>query len=1298
MLPSSLTMIYPRSKPELNSPLAVPTSSAPMSSPSSFHQIRISGLLLALACLGAPLPGHGAPGDVDTAFDPQVNSFPEAIVIQPDDSMILGDWFSKIGGVPRAGIGRIYADGRLDTRFDPSANGDVFTAAVLPDRRILIGGNFTQLGGTYYVRFARLSASGRPDSRYAMNFSGAPRTIRPLPDGKVLVAGAFNTVNGEDHVGIVRLDVDGSIDPTFNTPDISGRVTSIAIQPDGQYLIGGWFDSIGGRPQTRIARLNPDGSHDRSLRNTNMEGRVNMIFVQPDDRILIAGDFPSVGGVTRHNIALLRPNGSVDPRYAPVVDNFISTIAPQTDGRVIIGGRFTHVNGVTRVCNARLEADGSLDQSFVADGRRANDTTVSCALQEDGKILVGGNFSSINGYWTGSFARLQNDPATQELTVPSADRIQWLRGGSSPEVWHVWFEQSTNGGSSWTSLAVGTRIDGGWEATGLSLSGDGLVRARTMYNSGSGLGSTSLIETTESFSFPPPDATTLAAAAVTGMSAVLQGEANAKGTITEVHFEYGLTDAYGSTVEAAPASVTGDTTTPVTGTLEGLLPETAYHFRVTATNLNGTTHGEDMTFTTLSDNADLATLVLNDGSLVPDFDSLVTSYMSTVPFASTGVTLTPTTEHPGASVTVDGAPVASGAPSGLINLDVGNTTIETVVTAEDGTTIEFYTLTVTRLPQDFVFHSATDVPVSADGFSTGGHSANVVLHYPPAPGTILTMVDNTEPGFIQGTFSNLSQGQRLTLDYDGQQYDFVANYFGGTGNDLVLQWADTTLLAWGANKYGQLGDSSTIQRLTAIPVDSSGILAGRSVVAVAAGYLHSLALCADGTLAAWGYNAYGQLGNGSSEASLLPVAVDQSGVLAGKTVVAIAAGPFHNLALCSDGSIAAWGFNHHGQLGNGGTTSAHTPMLVEPVGALAGKQVVNVAAANCHSLALCADGTVAAWGFNDNGELGDGTTASSLQPVSVRTDGVLAGKQVVSLAAGQYHTLALCRDGTVVSWGYNKHGQLGDGTTDSAPEPVEVSGGALSGQTVVALSAGGSHSLALRADGTLSSWGENTHGQLGLDGIAESSTPMEVPIPDGVLSTPPSGIAVGRTHSLALDALGTLAAWGHNSTGQLGDHSTTSRSTPAAVGMGQAPGAAVLFTTAGSANAHNLAVVAFSSANRIARARSNEMTEPAPEASISVDTDHDGIPDLLEYAFGLDPLMHGDSQLPQGRLVGDRYILEFTEPAKVTGIRYGAEWSASMLPGTWTEVPDTGSGRHHHFEISPNKEPRLFMRIRVTSQ
>ena len=468
------------------------------------------------------------------------------------------------------------------------------------------------------------------------------------------------------------------------------------------------------------------------------------------------------------------------------------------------------------------------------------------------------------------------------------------------------------------------------------------------------------------------------------------------------------------------------------------------------------------------------------------------------------------------------------------------------------------------------------------------------------------------------------------------------------------------------------------------------MLADKTIVAVAGGYLHSLALCSDGTLAAWGYNVYGQLGNNSAAASNVPVAVDQSGVLAGKTVIAISAGPFHNLALCSDGTMAAWGNNNYGQLGTGDKTTNRVPVTVNPVGALAGKQVVAVAAAAYSSFALCADGTLAAWGYNDEGELGAGTTTNSSVPVAVDTSGVLAGKQISSLSAGQYHTLALCTDGTLVAWGYNNRGQLGNNSTVSSKLPVAIgSSGALAGRTVVATRASGAHSLALCADGTLAAWGWNHKGQLGATGITQSPLPVAIDMAGVTAGTSIAQIAVGSTHNLVLGADGTMAAWGDNAYGQLGNNSLTPSSAPVAVDTSSLEaGARAMFAASGSAALHNLAVVALPSARLTSG-------EPWLVGSALIDSDHDGIANLIEYAFGLTGA-NSTTRLPQPQRAGDSLEIRFTQPAGVTGITYGAEWSTTMQPGSWKDIPDSGTGAEHVFSVPAATAPNLFLRLKVT--
>ena len=191
------------------------------------------------------------------------------------------------------------------------------------------------------------------------------------------------------------------------------------------------------------------------------------------------------------------------------------------------------------------------------------------------------------------------------------------------------------------------------------------------------------------------------------------------------------------------------------------------------------------------------------------------------------------------------------------------------------------------------------------------------------------------------------------------------------------------MAAWGYNNYGQLGTGDKVTSRVPVLVNPVGALAGKQVVAVAAAAYHSFALCADGTLAAWGYNDEGELGDGTTANSLVPVAVDRTGALAGKRIASLAAGQYHTLALCTDGTLVAWGYNNRGQLGNNSTVSSKVPVAIGSFGALAGKTVVAIRASGAHSLALCADGTLAAWGWNHNGQLGvTGITQSPL-PVAV---------------------------------------------------------------------------------------------------------------------------------------------------------------------------------------------------------------------------------------------------------------------------------------------------------------------------
>jgi alpha-tubulin suppressor-like RCC1 family protein len=447
------------------------------------------------------------------------------------------------------------------------------------------------------------------------------------------------------------------------------------------------------------------------------------------------------------------------------------------------------------------------------------------------------------------------------------------------------------------------------------------------------------------------------------------------------------------------------------------------------------------------------------------------------------------------------------------------------------------------------YNSANDVPVTASSYTATGNTVNFTLNCALDTGTDLMVVQNTGLDFINGTFDNLGNGQPVSLNYGGVTYSFVANYYGGSGNDLVLVWANNRAFAWGANG-GQLGDSTMTERWVPVPVTATGILAGKTVLAIAAGYGHSLALCSDGTLAAWGLNNDGPVGTCTAGGFLAPVAVNcnlGTSALYGKRVVSIAAGAYHSLALCSDGTVAAWGNGYYGALGTSDGRCVKAVSTASGVSALYGKTVVAIAAGWHLSLALCSDGTVAAWGRNNAGQLGDNTTIDRHMPVAVNTgtNSALYGKTVVAITAGFVHSAALCSDGTVAAWG---------SYPPNSPVPVVVNTGtnsALHGKTVVATAAGGYYSVARCSDGGLAAWGYNACGQLGDNTtINHYYVPVAVNTDSGVSALcgkTAVAIAAGYLHSLALCSDGTLAAWGGNNHGQLGDNTTTNRLVPVEV-------------------------------------------------------------------------------------------------------------------------------------------------------
>ena len=367
---------------------------------------------------------------------------------------------------------------------------------------------------------------------------------------------------------------------------------------------------------------------------------------------------------------------------------------------------------------------------------------------------------------------------------------------------------------------------------------------------------------------------------------------------------------------------------------------------------------------------------------------------------------------------------------------------------------------------------------------------------------------------------------------------------------------DGTVTCWGYNEGGQLGDESTTTRLVPVQVTGiTGLTPALTAISVSAGSFHSCALMANGAAKCWGWNTNGQLGNNSITNSFVPVPVwGIDGLTPSTTAVSITAGFLHSCALMANGTITCWGYNWKGQLGDGTTTDKHVPTQVEIIdGITEANTAVSVHLHFYHSCAAMADGTATCWGENNYGQLGNNSTTNSTVPVRVSgIDGADDASTTVSVSTGGQHSCALMANGTAICWGSNGAGQLGNNSTTSSPVtvPVAVSGidGSTQGSTAVSVRTGDYHSCALMADDSVTCWGFNGYGQLGDNSAPNSSVPVLVP---GITQLRPASHAVslstGAHFSCALLADATAACWGGNAEGELGDNSTTDSHLPVRV-------------------------------------------------------------------------------------------------------------------------------------------------------
>jgi uncharacterized delta-60 repeat protein len=412
-------------------------------------------------------------GSVDTSFIPTPNQAVNAIVVQPDGSVVFGGYFTSVqpedmpSPTLRNHIARVNGYGVPDSTLDPDNTGTVFVTAALPNGQMLVGGSFLSIGGATSDFLARLNANGSLDTTFTATVNGPVQCIAIESNGQILIGGQFSLVDGIERGNIARLNADGTLDGVFN-PDANANVLAIAPLSSGQILVGGNFSlfapngSTTGYEVSNLARLNSDGSIDLTF-NPSPNGSVFAIVIDNNGDAVIGGGFTSIGGVSRGYVARLLPSGLLDPNSFNPEANFpVYAIALQSDNRILIGGTFTAVvpqtskaapastspnpptnnpygpqtvlpaTGVSASTPiyvnhlARLNTDGTLDTTFFPD---PNSDVLSIAVQSNGAIVIGGILTSFapnlssTGIIRNYIGRVNSDGSLDSNFNPNANQL-----------------------------------------------------------------------------------------------------------------------------------------------------------------------------------------------------------------------------------------------------------------------------------------------------------------------------------------------------------------------------------------------------------------------------------------------------------------------------------------------------------------------------------------------------------------------------------------------------------------------------------------------------------------------------------------------------------------------------------------------------------------------------------------------------------------------------------------------------------------------------------------------------------
>lgn len=343
--------------------------------------------------------------------------------------------------------------------------------------------------------------------------------------------------------------------------------------------------------------------------------------------------------------------------------------------------------------------------------------------------------------------------------------------------------------------------------------------------------------------------------------------------------------------------------------------------------------------------------------------------------------------------------------------------------------------------------------------------------------------------------------------------------------------SDDKAYCWGDNQNDELGNGNNTNSSVPIAVNTTGVLSGKTIKTLAVGPSNTCVIASDDKAYCWGFNSYGNLGDGSNNDSNVPVAVSVAGVLSGKTTKSITVGSDNACVIASDDKAYCWGGNAYGDLGNNQSgVQSNVPVAVNTAGVLSGKTIKSIAAGNdYHICAIASDNLVYCWGINDSGQLGNNTIINSPVSVAVNTAGALSGKTVKYVSVAAVRTCVVASDDKAYCWGDNGVGQLGDGSTNSSHIPIAVNtSGVLSSKTILSISASSNHTCAIASDNQAYCWGINSNGQLGNNSTTYSNVPVAVNTMGVLASKNVQSVSAGGAHTCSIASDNQAYCWGQN--------------------------------------------------------------------------------------------------------------------------------------------------------------------------